>query len=220
MTAAVAEPKRVSYLPRGSIAASSSVGEEDAMPPPPKSLAARRMTIRRSTLAPRPSLWNVAGDTLLALRRSRKTSSLTQGMPTVQFENTYRLEPTKEQRLSVSKVQIAVDTAMKALLTGHEYDATGSGILVRKLCERIKREVRELSFLRYKVTVQVFIIQKIDGNSVQLSSRCLWLPEMGDNFVQSHFENSSMTVMATVFFAYKEWWEGAIQSEMTGYFQR
>lgn len=67
----------------------------------------------------------------------------------------------------------------------------------------IRARVKDLMIPRYKIVVLVHIGQ-LTGQSMQISSRCLW-DASNDTFASYSFKNSSLYGVATVFAVYFEW---------------
>lgn len=69
-------------------------------------------------------------------------------------------------------------------------------------CQVIKARVKDLMIPRYKIIVLVHIGQ-LTGQSMQISSRCLW-DASNDTSASYSFKNSSLFGVATVFAVYTE----------------
>lgn len=67
----------------------------------------------------------------------------------------------------------------------------------------IRARVKELMIPRYKVVVLVHIGQ-LTGQSMKITSRCLW-DASTDTFASYSFKNSSLCGVGTVFAVYLEW---------------
>lgn len=66
----------------------------------------------------------------------------------------------------------------------------------------IRARVKDLMIPRYKIVVLVHIGQ-LTGQSMQISSRCLW-DAANDTFASYSFKNSSLYGVATVYAVYIE----------------
>lgn len=66
----------------------------------------------------------------------------------------------------------------------------------------IRARVKDLMIPRYKIVVLVHIGQ-LTGQSMQISSRCLW-DASNDTFASYSFKNSSLFGVATVYAVYFE----------------
>lgn len=67
----------------------------------------------------------------------------------------------------------------------------------------IRARVKELMIPRYKIVILVHIGQ-LTGQSMQISSRCLW-DTSNDTFASHFFKNSSLFGVASVYAVYFEW---------------
>jgi hypothetical protein len=75
--------------------------------------------------------------------------------------------------------------------------------LAKDLADTIKTKVRaELNLKRYKVVVQVSIIQN-KSQGIHISSRCLW-DKKHDNYASCQFKDDKITVSVVIFGVYAE----------------
>lgn len=75
-------------------------------------------------------------------------------------------------------------------------------ILLRRLSQVIRARVKDLLIPRYKIVILVHIGERT-GQSLQISSRCLW-DTSTDTFASYSFKNSSLFGVATVYTVYYE----------------
>ncbi|XP_047224462.1 dynein light chain Tctex-type 5-B-like isoform X1 [Girardinichthys multiradiatus] len=116
------------------------------------------------------------------------------------MENTYQLGPSKQ--FPVSAVSDILKEETNNNLQEVKYEAQRCRELTLTLCEGIRNRVKELLIPRYKTVVLVHIGQ-LNGQGMQISSRCLWDPS-SDTFTSYSFKNSSLFCSATVFGVYFE----------------
>uniref|UniRef100_A0A3B3TZE4 Dynein light chain Tctex-type family member 5 n=1 Tax=Poecilia latipinna TaxID=48699 RepID=A0A3B3TZE4_9TELE len=83
-----------------------------------------------------------------------------------------------------------------------QYEPLHSREMTLTLCEVIRTRVKELMIPRYKTVILVHIGQ-LNGQGMQISSRCLWDPNF-DTFVSHSFKNTSLFCSATVYGIYFE----------------
>ncbi|KAK5599594.1 hypothetical protein CRENBAI_018904 [Crenichthys baileyi] len=116
------------------------------------------------------------------------------------MENTYQLGPSKQ--FPVSAVSDILKEETHNNLQEVKYEAQRCRELTLTLCEGIRNRVKELLIPRYKTVVLVHIGQ-LNGQGMQISSRCLWDPS-SDTFTSYSFKNSSLFCSATVYGVYFE----------------
>ncbi|KAJ1623501.1 Tctex-1 family-domain-containing protein [Pavlovales sp. CCMP2436] len=135
--------------------------------------------------------------------------------PVKVYENTYQMGPRDEQKVSIPRVQEAIRRVLEEKMavtlekeTGKKdkhvwnYDHEEVGELAREACEAIQQSVKELSYNRYKLLVQVQMGEN-NGQALRTASRCLWAPET-DVSVSGSFVKGRMFATATVFCLYHE----------------
>ncbi|XP_068604468.1 dynein light chain Tctex-type 5 [Brachionichthys hirsutus] len=116
------------------------------------------------------------------------------------MENTYQLGPTK--RFPVPAVTDILKDVLTSYLQQEKYEAEWSQKITKTTCEVIRARVKDLMIPRYKTVVLVHIGQ-LTGQSMQISSRCLW-DASNDTFASYSFKNSSLFGLATVYAVYFE----------------
>ncbi|KAM4728326.1 dynein light chain Tctex-type 5-B-like isoform 2-T3 [Anableps anableps] len=114
--------------------------------------------------------------------------------------NTYQLGPLKQ--FPVSAVSHILKEEINNNLHDEKYDVQHCRHLTLMLCEEIRNRVKELLIPRFKTVVLVHIGQ-LNGQGMQISSRCLWDPSF-DTFTSYSFKNSSLFCSATVYGVYFE----------------
>ncbi|KAM9349156.1 dynein light chain Tctex-type 5 [Symphorus nematophorus] len=118
----------------------------------------------------------------------------------VTMENTYQMGPNK--RFPVPAVTDILKDVLTSYLQEEKYEAEWSQKMTKTICEVIRARVKDLMVPRYKIVVLVHIGQ-LTGQSMQISSRCLW-GESNDTFTSYSFKNSSLFGVATVYAVYFE----------------
>jgi len=92
-------------------------------------------------------------------------------------------------------------------LKGRKYVATDCKWLAQDLSadllERVKNDQRDAGVRRYKFVAVVNIGSVSEYPDIQLSSRCLWVPNT-DGFASASYSNDSLFAVATVYAAYFE----------------
>ncbi|XP_040000165.1 dynein light chain Tctex-type 5 isoform X2 [Xiphias gladius] len=106
----------------------------------------------------------------------------------VTMENTYQMDILKD--------------VLTSYLQEEKYEAEWSQKMTKTICEVIRARVKDLMIPRYKIVVLVHIGQ-LTGQSMQISSRCLW-DASNDTFASYSFKNSSLLGVATVYAVYFE----------------
>ncbi|XP_048800269.1 dynein light chain Tctex-type 5 [Lagopus muta] len=100
----------------------------------------------------------------------------------------------------------AVDAILKAVLEGclreRRYEPGPCREMAATVSEVIKARVKDLVLPRYKIVVVTHIGQ-LNGQGMQIGSRCLWDPTT-DTFASYVFQNTSLFALATVYAVYFE----------------
>lgn len=99
-------------------------------------------------------------------------------------------------------VELEVQKILAEKVGDKPYVYNESMVLTKDLCSDIQAAVQKLKYDRYKLVVQVNIVEACQ-QGVRISSRCLWDPEV-DNFAQVTHSNATMHVTALVFGLYWE----------------
>ncbi|XP_060939628.1 dynein light chain Tctex-type 5-B-like [Limanda limanda] len=120
--------------------------------------------------------------------------------PVGKMENTYQMGPYK--RFPVGVVTRILKDVLTTNLQEEKYEAEWSQKMTIKICEVTRARVKALKIPRYKVVILVHIGQ-LTGQSMQISSRCLW-DKANDTFATYSVKNSSLFGMATVYGVYYE----------------
>ncbi|XP_067936789.1 dynein light chain Tctex-type 5-like [Watersipora subatra] len=134
-------------------------------------------------------------------RRRRSQSWQGHPIPTViEFEPTYRLEPTG--KVPVKSIQSMMNTEVDGLLRDLDYSTDEAPSWAQILTERLKSETKCLlpPENRYKIVVSVVVVPK-SQQGIQISSRCLWDTEY-DTIINSVYENKDIHATATVYCVY------------------
>lgn len=131
----------------------------------------------------------------------------------VQYENTFRTEPSSDERFKSEKMRGVAEDCLNSFLQYETYDAAKCSSLAKSISEQIKKRVTdELAIVdfnlpshlkadnrsRYKIICCVTISQSPEFISV---SKCL-CDAQTDDYVTAQFRNSHMTAVATVFAMY------------------
>ncbi|PAA75078.1 hypothetical protein BOX15_Mlig018852g1 [Macrostomum lignano] len=120
------------------------------------------------------------------------------------LENTYRLKPDESQRfncrLATEILTAALETAVAGV--GQKYDAERCRSACQSAAEQARRELRELDSRRYKLVVNVSIVQLL-GQSAAVASRSVGNPET-DNYATAQVSAGEFACVATVHALYYE----------------
>ncbi|XP_031837254.1 dynein light chain Tctex-type 5 [Nomia melanderi] len=118
----------------------------------------------------------------------------------VKYLNTYRLEA--HNPFKIDPVDRIVETTMINKLEDISYDATTCPQVCKSVAADIKEKIRKLNFDRYKIVVNVTIIEKT-GQSIQSSVGFLWDSEK-DNYSTFSYEARTFHAYCCVFGIYYE----------------
>ncbi|KAI4809686.1 hypothetical protein KUCAC02_018552 [Chaenocephalus aceratus] len=106
------------------------------------------------------------------------------------------------KRMPVPAVTDILKDVLTSYLQEEKYEVEWSQKMTKTICEVIRARVKELMIPRYKIVVLVHIGQ-LAGQSMQISSRCLW-DAANDTFASFSFKNSSLYGVATAYAVYYE----------------
>ncbi|KAL4233810.1 hypothetical protein ACF0H5_008488 [Mactra antiquata] len=146
--------------------------------------------------------------TAMAMRRMtlsiRAKSDISADMikPTVKKENTYKMKPDPGTGFSTGKVRTAISDLLEKMLEDQVYDHDITSQLTCMISEKVKDKMKELSFPRHKISVNVIVGQNAD-QGVEVASRCVW-DESTDNSVCVTYKNKDLFVIALIFGVYYE----------------
>ncbi|XP_003975863.2 dynein light chain Tctex-type 5 [Takifugu rubripes] len=118
----------------------------------------------------------------------------------VTMENTYQLGPHK--RFPVAAATDILKDVLTSYLQEEKYEVEWSQKMTKTLCEVIRAGIKDLLIPRYKIVVLVHIGQ-LSGQSMQVSSRCLW-DASSDTSASYVIKNSSLFGVANVYAVYYE----------------
>ncbi|XP_031710695.1 dynein light chain Tctex-type 5 [Anarrhichthys ocellatus] len=118
----------------------------------------------------------------------------------VTMENTYQMGPYR--RIPIPAVTDILKDVLTNYLHEEKYEVEWSQRMTKTICEVIRARVKDLMIPRYKLVVLVHIGQ-LTGQSMKVSSRCLW-DASNDTFASYSFKNSSLFGLATLYAVYLE----------------
>ncbi len=139
-----------------------------------------------------------------ARRQLSRTSSFRGGYDRrfIRYENTYRMGPDNDHEVDLIRIRrIATDVIEKAI-ANYKYDGNQAKQFSVALAERVRNEIKQLPFPRYKIVTQVSIGQK-KGQDLRITSRCLW-DLRWDRHITITKETLDAYVTVTIFYIYTE----------------
>jgi hypothetical protein len=120
--------------------------------------------------------------------------------PTVNYENTYKIEPDSGKHFAISNIeQIALDI-LRTEIGDTKYDNIRAGHLTRIVTEKIKYKVKELNQTRYRIVCQV-LLTEVCAQGLQTASRCLW-EQSTDNYTTATYQNQTISATVMIFGIY------------------
>ncbi|XP_064629632.1 dynein light chain Tctex-type protein 2B-like [Lineus longissimus] len=119
-----------------------------------------------------------------------------------QYENTYRVKPTDENKFRGYTIERAVMEVLEGRLENIKYDPIQAANLTKELSTSIRNKLKDLNFPRYKYVVNVVLGQNAE-QSVAIASRNLWDPAV-DNYAAVTYKNKFIFATAVMFAAYFE----------------
>jgi len=115
---------------------------------------------------------------------------------------TYKMGPDPDKKFRPSIAKEIGEQILKEHLANVEFSDDKAAQMSITLCDKIKSQIIEHQFPRYKIMVQVSIGEK-KSHSVQVASRCLWDPKT-DNYASANFQNETLWAVAIIFGMYTE----------------
>ncbi|XP_063021259.1 dynein light chain Tctex-type 5 isoform X1 [Melospiza melodia melodia] len=106
------------------------------------------------------------------------------------------------RRFPVAAVEEILRDVLGSALRERRYEPGPCLEAAKDIAEVIKARVKALAVPRYKIVVVAHIGQ-LGGQSLQISSRCLWDPK-SDTFSSYVFKNTSLFAVANVYGVYFE----------------
>nr|XP_030134441.3 dynein light chain Tctex-type 5 [Taeniopygia guttata] len=105
-------------------------------------------------------------------------------------------------RFPAAAVERILRDAVRSALRERRYEPGPCREAARDIAEAVKAQVKALGVPRYKIVVVAHVGQ-LGGQSLQISSRCLWDPQ-SDTFSSYVFKNTSLFAVANVYGVYFE----------------
>ncbi|XP_039567763.1 dynein light chain Tctex-type 5 [Passer montanus] len=106
------------------------------------------------------------------------------------------------RRFPVAAVEAILRDVVGSALRERRYEPGPCREAAKDIAEAVKARVKALVVPRYKVVVVAHVGQ-LGGQSLQISSRCLWDPD-SDTFSSYVFKNTSLFAVANVYGVYFE----------------
>jgi hypothetical protein len=139
-----------------------------------------------------------------ARRQSSRTSIPRAGYDRrlIRYENTFRMEPDDEHKADIARLRRVATSVIETAISGYKYDPNQGKQFSLALAERVRSQIKQLPFQRYKIVVQVSIGQK-KGQDLRVASRCMWDLKW-DRHITISKETSDAYVSVTIFLVYTE----------------
>jgi hypothetical protein len=120
----------------------------------------------------------------------------------IRYENTFRMEPEDDHKVDLARLRRVATSVIETAISGYKYDPNQGKQFSLALAERIRGQIKQLPFQRYKIVVQVSIGQK-KGQDLRVASRCMWDLKW-DRHLTISKETSDAYVTVTIFLVYTE----------------
>jgi hypothetical protein len=133
-----------------------------------------------------------------AAGRVRRQSSRT-SIPRAGYD---RMEPEDDHKVDLARLRRVATSVIETAISGYKYDPNQGKQFSLALAERIRGQIKQLPFQRYKIVVQVSIGQK-KGQDLRVASRCMWDLKW-DRHLTISKETSDAYVTVTIFLVYTE----------------
>jgi hypothetical protein len=180
----------------------------DALNPEKRSSKPRVSLPRNSALSGTAGGGGSGSNSNIATGRARRQSSRT-SVPRagydrrlIRYENTYQMEPDDDHRVDLARLRRVATSVIETAISGYKYDPKQGKQFSLGLAERIRSQIKQLPFLRYKIVVQVTIGQK-KGQDLRVTSRCMWDVKW-DRHLTISKETQDAYVTVTIFLVYTE----------------
>jgi hypothetical protein len=175
----------------------------------------RRTSITRMTL-PRNSILMSSGganinanssgnNSAVRSRRQSSRSSIPRlGLDRrfIRYENTYHLEPNDDYKADLIRIRRVATSVIETAISGYKYDPNQGKQFSLTLAERIRSQMKQLPYHRYKIITLVCIGQK-RGQDLRVASRCIWDVKW-DRHITITKETADAYVTVTIFWIYTE----------------
>jgi hypothetical protein len=164
-----------------------------------------RVTLPRNSILITNSGINAANNSSYrSHRQSSRASSYRGGydLRFIRYENTYRMEPDDDHKIDLIRIRRIATSVIDTAIAGYKYDANHAKQFTVLLAERIRNQIKQLPFPRYKIVTEVSIGQK-KGQDLRITSRCLWDLKW-DRHITITKETSDAYVTVTIFYIYTE----------------
>lgn len=168
-----------------------------------------RVSLPRNSGGPSTgSSGNATGSSATATARVRRQSSRT-SIPRagydrrlIRYENTYRMEPDDDHKVDLVRLRRVATSVIETAISGYKYDPKQGKQFSLGLAERVRSQIKQLPFHRYKMVVQVTIGEK-KGQDLRVASRCMWDVKW-DRHLTITKETQDAYVTVTIFLVYTE----------------
>ncbi|GAB5363597.1 hypothetical protein AAMO2058_000897200 [Amorphochlora amoebiformis] len=107
---------------------------------------------------------------------------------------TYELEPRRDERFLPHQVKKVVEDVVSKKLKGMVYDDEKCKDACTDIGEAVKKRVKELGYVRYKIITQT-VIGQVKDQGAYVTSRCLW-DHQKDNYASWWFKNVRSTYLS------------------------
>jgi hypothetical protein len=182
----------------------NTVTEESLVDNPEKRSSKPRVSIPRNV-----SNAGAGGSSAsIAAARTRRQSSRT-SVPRagfdrrlIRYENTFRMEPNADHKVDIARLHRVATSVIETAISGYKYDPKQGKQFSLALAERVRGQIKQLPFQRYKLVVQVSIGQK-KGQDLRVASRCMWDVKW-DRHLTISKETQDAYVTVTIFLVYTE----------------
>lgn len=137
-------------------------------------------------------------------RQSSRTSIPRAGFDRrfIRYENTYRMEPDDDHKVDIARLRRVATSVIETAISGYKYDSNQGKQFSLALADRIRSQIKQLPFQRYKLVVQVSIGEK-KGQDLRVASRCIWDIKW-DRHITISKETSDAYVTVTIFLVYTD----------------
>lgn len=171
---------------------------------PEKRSSKPRVSLPRNSALPTAGGAGNVTATARVRRQSSRTSVPRAGFDRrlIRYENTYQMEPDDDHKVDLARLRRVATSVIETAISGYKYDSKQGKQFSLGLAERVRNQIKQLPFQRYKMIVQVTIGEK-KGQDLRVASRCMWDVKW-DRHLTISKETQDAYVTVTIFLVYTE----------------
>lgn len=120
----------------------------------------------------------------------------------IRYENTFRMEPSEQEKIDIARVHRIATNVIDTAVSGYTYEGTQAKQFTGMLADRIRAQIKQLAYQRYKIVLVVCIGQNL-RQDLRIVSRGIWDAKW-DRHLTITKETANAFVSVTIFCVYAE----------------